>query len=757
MQSYLINSQKNNKKNYIIYSLKNNNFKKCFFGESELKISTMVESHELIFNINFDSDFKPYFILTESQLENPDLNNQIENLNSFIDGYERTDDLIYELKKISKKISFAPIPVKISYEKNMNKFNSNLEYIKLLYINNQDTNNYKNDMFSYRSAIEMLGDQIIKIYKDERFDIPVNMDNLVNLDITMTNFTFANSLDLEVKLNMNLTLDWMKIPPTFSIKSNKILKDNILSVIEKLKPFSDTKSWSIKYSIYDTVVNIHSMINTYGEIEFQNSNNFEIMINELEYLFTIKLENISSVKLLELFDKNLVSDLSNTSPNQNSSNNKYVKEYWKKGTGYGHDQANNSWNIDEYVSNLNNKKNNIGKKIEKFINHILNEKNVLSKYKNQIIQIFTYYLNHDQIINNNIINIGNILMDNSKLFDIKEAGYIKLIKNIKDYLEENNIEHPIILGDINNNNNNINTIDINNINNINNVIKEMEISKLSEYQKMLYDYKFKFIDSEYKSFYYDNKNVSSSYNSDSAIVTNETITLEQIARLKKEFNILKKSITISEDASLFFTVDKSKIYKSRYIVTGPKDTPYSYGIFLFDMTINKNFPQKPPIAQFLNHGNKRFNPNLYDSGKLCLSLLGTWNTSNKGETWNPAISTFSQVLLSIQSLILIDEPYFNEPGHEKYIGTKSGIESSIRYNQNIRKYTLDHAINDLIEDIVLEKNNYKEFEYVIRNHFKFHANNIKQQNLKWYEEMPDSIKASFKTSMDKFEIYVAKL
>ncbi len=144
MQSYLINLQKNNKKNYIIYSLKNNNFKKCFFDESELKISTMVESHELIFNINFDSDFKPYFILTESQLENPDLNNQIENLNSFIDGYERTDDLIYELKKISKKISFAPIPVKISYEKNMNKFNSNLEYIKLLYINNQDTNNYKN-------------------------------------------------------------------------------------------------------------------------------------------------------------------------------------------------------------------------------------------------------------------------------------------------------------------------------------------------------------------------------------------------------------------------------------------------------------------------------------------------------------------------------------------------------------------------------------------------------------------------------------
>jgi ubiquitin-protein ligase len=563
----------------------------------------------------------------------------------------------------------------------------------------------------------------------------------------MKNFNFANSSNLEVNLNMNLTLNWMKIPPTFSIKSNKILKDNILSVIEKLKPFSDTKSWSIKYSIYDTIVNIHNMINTYGEIEVETSNNFEIMINELEYLFTIKLENISSTKLLELFDKNLVNS-DNSGNSSNPTNSKYVKEYWKKGTGYGHDQANNSWDIDEYVRNLNNKKNQIGKKIEEFIKCINNDNSVLLDNKNQIIQIFTNYLNHDQITSTNITNISDILMNNSKIFDHKETAYVKLLKNIRDYLEENNIDHPIISG--NSSIKNIVNIDINN------VIKEMEISKLTEYQKLFYDYKFKFIDSEYKSFYYD-KNSSGNSDSPVAIVSNETITLEQIARLKKEFNILKKSITIGEEASLFFTVDKSKIYKTRFIVTGPKDTPYSYGIYLFDMSINKNFPQKPPVAQFLNHGNKRFNPNLYDSGKLCLSLLGTWNTSNKGESWNSSVSTFSQVLLSIQSLILIDEPYFNEPGHEKSIGTKQGTECSQRYNFNIRKYNLDHAINDLIENIVLDKNNYKEFEYVIRNHFKFHAENIKKQNLKWYEEMPDNLKASFKTSMDKFENYVAKL
>ena len=43
-------------------------------------------------------------------------------------------------------------------------------------------------------------------------------------------------------------------------------------------------------------------------------------------------------------------------------------------------------------------------------------------------------------------------------------------------------------------------------------------------------------------------------------------------------------------------------------------------------------------------------------GKVCLSLLGTW----AGPGWNPAKSTLLQVLVSIQSLILVPDPYFNE-------------------------------------------------------------------------------------------------
>jgi baculoviral IAP repeat-containing protein 6 len=39
-----------------------------------------------------------------------------------------------------------------------------------------------------------------------------------------------------------------------------------------------------------------------------------------------------------------------------------------------------------------------------------------------------------------------------------------------------------------------------------------------------------------------------------------------------------------------------------------------------------------------------------------------------------------QVLVSIQSLILVPDPYFNEPGYEIEIGTDAGKKHSAEYN-----------------------------------------------------------------------------
>ena len=55
-------------------------------------------------------------------------------------------------------------------------------------------------------------------------------------------------------------------------------------------------------------------------------------------------------------------------------------------------------------------------------------------------------------------------------------------------------------------------------------------------------------------------------------------------------------------------------------------------------------------------GSVRFNPNLYNSGKVCLSILGTWSAGSQGEGWNAGLSTFLQVAISIQSLVFVPEP-----------------------------------------------------------------------------------------------------
>lgn len=81
------------------------------------------------------------------------------------------------------------------------------------------------------------------------------------------------------------------------------------------------------------------------------------------------------------------------------------------------------------------------------------------------------------------------------------------------------------------------------------------------------------------------------------------------------------------------------------------------------------------------------NPNLYNCGKVCLSLLNTWS-GNKNEKWQPAMSTMLQVLVSIQALILNKKPYFNEPGYERSSGTNNGEKLASEYNERTVLYSL---------------------------------------------------------------------
>jgi len=162
-----------------------------------------------------------------------------------------------------------------------------------------------------------------------------------------------------------------------------------------------------------------------------------------------------------------------------------------------------------------------------------------------------------------------------------------------------------------------------------------------------------------------------------------------MSRLAKELAGLPQLLPLSESSSIFVRIDEEIVTLWRALITGPEDTPYASGCFVFDMHFPPNYPSQPPAVQFKTTGGGRirFNPNLYNDGKVCLSLLGTWE-GTRGEGWNPSASSALQVLLSIQSLILVPQPYFNEPGYERSHNSEQGQRQSRDYNKDVKEGTL---------------------------------------------------------------------
>ena len=132
-----------------------------------------------------------------------------------------------------------------------------------------------------------------------------------------------------------------------------------------------------------------------------------------------------------------------------------------------------------------------------------------------------------------------------------------------------------------------------------------------------------------------------------------------IARISKEIAHIQKGT----DLSLAVAYRESDVRSVRALIIGPPETPYEFGFFEFDIKFTKEYPIKSPGVHSIttNGGKCRFNPNIYNCGKVCLSILGTWR-GEPGEEWSSA-QGLESVLLSIQS-VMSQNPYENEPGYE---------------------------------------------------------------------------------------------
>ncbi|KAL9677919.1 hypothetical protein QQ045_015756 [Rhodiola kirilowii] len=184
-----------------------------------------------------------------------------------------------------------------------------------------------------------------------------------------------------------------------------------------------------------------------------------------------------------------------------------------------------------------------------------------------------------------------------------------------------------------------------------------------------------------------------------------------VKKVQEEWSVLEKNLP----DTIYVRVSEKRMDLLRAVIIGPAGTPYHDGLFSFDAIFPPHYPDVPPMV-FYYSGGLRLNPNLYDCGKVCLSLLNTWS-GKQTEMWIPGKSTMLQVLVSIQGLILNTNPFFNEPGYETTYRGAEGEMKSRRYNNEVFILSLKTMMYTLRRPPM-------HFEDLVVGHFRARAHDI---------------------------------
>jgi ubiquitin-conjugating enzyme E2 Z len=215
-------------------------------------------------------------------------------------------------------------------------------------------------------------------------------------------------------------------------------------------------------------------------------------------------------------------------------------------------------------------------------------------------------------------------------------------------------------------------------------------------------------------------------------MTDFVLSRDTIKRLAKDVKDLIKNPLTSN--GIHYIHDETNILKGYALITGPVDTPYAYGNYIFELNYPANYPQSPPkVIYHTNDGIIRFNPNLYRNGKVCLSILNTW----RGELWTPC-NTISSILLTICTT-LNNNPFLNEP-HIKPTHDEIPV-----YNKILKYGNFAVAICDVLEK-PLYRNAFPELVKIAEKNYIKNFDNIKTE-----------LEKNKKYNMERLEMYFYKI
>lgn len=173
-------------------------------------------------------------------------------------------------------------------------------------------------------------------------------------------------------------------------------------------------------------------------------------------------------------------------------------------------------------------------------------------------------------------------------------------------------------------------------------------------------------------------------------------------RLTKEFQRHQKEF--NPDNTLFFIPNLSEDGKPTGtgigLIEGAEDTPYEMGFYLISFDFTKTgdhdyeesthtYPDEPPRCKYITLSPVRQSPNLYEGGKVCLSILGTWGEKN----WKPN-KNIEKILVAIQSMVLIEQPIDCEPPYDR---SKTQPKNSNAYNEIVRFVNFESNLHSMYE------------------------------------------------------------
>mmetsp|Transcript_477 Transcript_477/g.1940 ORF Transcript_477/g.1940 Transcript_477/m.1940 type:complete len:166 (+) Transcript_477:171-668(+) len=124
---------------------------------------------------------------------------------------------------------------------------------------------------------------------------------------------------------------------------------------------------------------------------------------------------------------------------------------------------------------------------------------------------------------------------------------------------------------------------------------------------------------------------------------------QAVLLLRKQLKELSRNPIEGFSAGL---IDDSNVFEWEIMIMGPPDTMYEGGFFRAKMVFPKDYPNNPPSVQFVS---EMWHPNVYDDGKVCISILHSPGDDPLGyeqanERWSP-VQTVETIMLSIISML----------------------------------------------------------------------------------------------------------